>query len=169
MKAASSASGTAALPEAQWKRILDWSRGHPRLVLSLAVLAMLGPYLAKPFNMDDPLFIWSARQIHLQPWNPYGFDVNWYGTAQPMWSVTENPPGACYFLAVAAGILGWSEVAMHAAFLLPALAVILGTYRLAARFCRQPIVAALATLFTPVFLVSSSTVMCDVLMLAFWV
>ena len=29
--------------------------------------------------------------------------------------------------------------------------------------------AALATLFTPVFLVSSTTVMCDVMMLAFWV
>src|SRR5208282_1984593 len=31
-----------------------------------------------------------------------------------------------------------------------------------------PLLAALATLFTPVFLVSATTVMCDVLMLAFW-
>ena len=65
--------------------------------------------------------------------------------------------------------MGWSETALHLAFLLPALAVILGTYRLARRFCDQPLLAALATLFTPVFLVSSTTVMCDVLMLAFWV
>jgi len=83
--------------------------------------------------------------------------------------VTENPPLAGYYLAAAAGIFGWSEIALHFAFLLPALAVILGTHRLARRFCNQPVLAALATLFTPVFLVSSLTVMCDVTMLALWV
>ena len=86
-----------------------------------------------------------------------------------MWAVTENPPLASYYLALAAGILGWSEMALHFAFLLPAVAAILGTYRLARRFCQSPMLAAVATLFTPVFLVSSTTVMCDVMMLAFWV
>jgi 4-amino-4-deoxy-L-arabinose transferase-like glycosyltransferase len=86
-----------------------------------------------------------------------------------MWWVTENPPLASYYLALAAGALGWSEVALHFAFLFPAVAAILGTHRLARRFCHSPMLAALATLFTPVFLVSSTTVMCDVLMLAFWV
>jgi len=86
-----------------------------------------------------------------------------------MWKVTENPPLACYYLALASGILGWSELALHSAFLLPALAVVWGTHRLARHFCSQPLLAALATLFTPVVLVSSLTVMCDVLMLAFWV
>ena len=83
--------------------------------------------------------------------------------------MTENPPLASYYLALAAGVFGWSEMALHFAFLLPALAAVLGTHRLARRFCHPPMLAALATLFTPVFLVSSTTVMCDVLMLAFWV
>ena len=69
-----------------------------------------------------------------------------------MWWVTENPPLAGYYLALAAGILGWSEVALHFAFLLPAVAAILGTHRLARRFCNSPMLAALATLFTPVFM-----------------
>jgi 4-amino-4-deoxy-L-arabinose transferase-like glycosyltransferase len=86
-----------------------------------------------------------------------------------MWLATENPPVACYYLAFAAAVLGWSEVALHAAFLLPAIAVVLGTHRLAQKFCGQPMLAALAVLFTPVFLISSMTVMCDVMMLAFWV
>jgi 4-amino-4-deoxy-L-arabinose transferase-like glycosyltransferase len=86
-----------------------------------------------------------------------------------MWWVTQNPPLASYYLALAAGFLGWSEVALHFAFLLPAVAAIFGTYRLARRFCHSPMLVALATLFTPVFLVSSTTVMCDVMMLAFWV
>jgi 4-amino-4-deoxy-L-arabinose transferase-like glycosyltransferase len=152
-----------------WDKTRQWVAAHPNWTLALVVFAALGPFLAKPFNMDDPLFIWTARQIHAHPWNPYGFNANWYGSPWPMWNVTENPPLASYYLALAAGVLGWSEMALHGAFLLPALAVILGTYRLARRFCDQPLLAALATLFTPVFLVSSNTVMCDVLMLAFWV
>jgi hypothetical protein len=142
---------------------------HPNAALTLAVCAALGPFLAKPFNMDDPLFLWTARQIHAHPANPFGFDVNWYGTTAPIWSVTQNPPLASYYLALAADILGWSETALHLAFLLPALAVVLGTHRLARRFCQRPMLAALAVLCAPVFLVSSTTVMCDVLMLAFWV
>src|SRR5450631_4002108 len=118
--------------------ICPWLTRHPNWVLTVAVLVMLVPFLNKPFNIDDPLFIWSARQIHAHPANPYGFSVNWYGKAMPMWVVTKNPPLACYYLAGAAAVFGWSEFALHAAFLLPALAAILGTHRLARQFCHQP-------------------------------
>jgi 4-amino-4-deoxy-L-arabinose transferase-like glycosyltransferase len=154
----------------EWlNKISGWFVLHPYWTLSLVVLAALAPFLAKPFNIDDPLFIWTAQQIHAHPADPYGFKVNWYGTAEPMWWVTQNPPLASYYLALAAGVLGWSEFALHCAFLLPAVAAILGTHRLARHLCQSPMLAALATLFTPVFLVSSTTVMCDVMMLAFWV
>ena len=142
---------------------------HPRWTLALVTLAALLPFLAKPFNIDDPLFLWTAKQIQVHPANFYSFSVNWYGEMQPMWSVTENPPLAGYYLALAATILGWSETALHFAFVLPAVAAVLGTYRLAKIFCAWPMLAALATLLTPVFLVSATTVMCDVPMLAFWV
>ena len=146
-----------------------WLAAHPNWVLALVTLAVFAPFIAKPFNIDDPLFIWVAQQIYLHPGNPYGFDVNWAQTVFPMWNVTENPPLACYYLALSAGFFGWSEIGLHTAFLLPALAVVLGTRRLAGHFCRHPALAALATLFTPVFMVSGMTVMCDMLMLAFWV
>lgn len=149
--------------------IRQWSALHPYWTLTLVVLAALVPFLGKPFNMDDPLFIWVARQIHVHPANPYGFQSNWFGTDLPTWENLWDPPLACYYLAAAAALLGWSEVALHAAFLLPALALILGTYRLAHHLCKHPMLAALATLFTPVFLISSTTVMCDVLMVSFWV
>jgi len=150
-------------------KIRRWISLHPNWTLTFVTLAVLAPFLAKPFNIDDPLFIWVARQIYLHPGDPYGFDVNWAQTVFPMWNVTDNPPLACYYLALSAGIFGWSEIGLHFAFLLPAIAVILGTHRLAKKFCGQPMLAALAALFTPVFLVSGTTVMCDVLMLAFWV
>jgi len=150
-------------------RIRQWLAAHPRWTLTLLVGAALGPFLAKPFNIDDPLFIWLAQNISAQPANPFDFDVNWYGLVAPMWTVTENPPLAGYYYALAGNLFGWSEMSLHFAGLLAALAVILGTHRLALCWCGQPMLAACAVLFTPIFLVSANTVMCDVLLLAFWI
>lgn len=137
--------------------------------LCVAVLICLVPFSRKAFHIDDPLFVWAAKQIAQNPLDPYGFTVNWNGWTQPMSAVTKNPPLCSYYLAVAGSILGWKEVSLHFAMLIPAVLVILGTYRLAARLCGRPMEAAMATLLTPVFLVSATSVMCDVVMLAFWV
>jgi len=150
-------------------RFLRWFAVRPGLTLTLAVLAALGPFITKPFNIDDPMSIWVARQIQAHPANPYGYEVNWFGFVSPMSEVSTNPPLYCYYLAMAAAILGWSEPALHFAFLLPAVAAILGTYRLARHFCGRPLLAACATLFTPAFLVCGTTLMCDTLTSAFWV
>ena len=151
------------------ERTRQWLAAHPYWTLALVTIAAFLPFLAKPFNIDDPLFLWTAQQIHTHPGDPYGFLVDWDTTATPMWKITENPPLACYYLALATAILGWSEMAVHTAMLLPAIAVVLGTYRLAKNYCRHPLFAALIALFTPVFLISANTAMCDVSMLAFWV
>jgi 4-amino-4-deoxy-L-arabinose transferase-like glycosyltransferase len=127
------------------------------------------PFSGKAFNVDDTLFIYVARQITHHPLDPYGFKVNWFLDAVPMAYETKNPPLAAYYIAAAASVAGWSERALHFAFLLPALAVVLGTYRLAQRFTDSPMLAAAATLLTPVFLVSANSVMCDTLMLALWI
>ncbi|MDP9113035.1 MAG: glycosyltransferase family 39 protein, partial [Acidobacteriota bacterium] len=139
------------------------------LILTLLVLACLTPFLGKAFHIDDPLFVWAGKQIARHPGNPYGFIVTWYTEPQQMSDVTQNPPLAAYYIAIAGEILGWSEAALHGAFLLPALAVVLGTYFLARRFTRWPLLAGAATLAAPGFLVSSTTVMCDVTMLALWI
>ncbi len=149
--------------------LIDFFKLKPGWVIALVVVLALVPFITKPVNIDDPLFVWAAQHILVHPSNPYGFNVNWYDSMAPMWLVTENPPLACYYLAAGAAIIGWSEIALHTMFLLPAIAVILGTHRLARRFCFRPMLAAIITLFTPVFMVSSNTLMCDVLMLAFWI
>jgi len=141
----------------------------PEVLLTVLVLCCLTPFLGKAFHIDDTLFVWAGQQIAKHPWDPFGFTVTWYATPQPMWDVTQNPPVAPYYIAAVAGILGWSEVALHAAFLLPALAAILGTYFLARRLTRWPLLAAAATLAAPGFLVSSTSVMCDTMMVALWI
>ena len=155
--------------KSQFQVMRDWCIAHPNWTLVLVTVAALAPFLAKPFNFDDPLFIWAAKHIQSHPADPYGFDVNWFGSEQPMWTAMMNPPLMSYYLAVAAGVVGWSEFGLHLACLVFAIGVVLGTYRLAASFCKRPLIAALATLFTPAFLVSSTTVMCDVSMLALWI
>jgi 4-amino-4-deoxy-L-arabinose transferase-like glycosyltransferase len=126
-------------------------------------------FVNKAFHIDDPLFLWAAQHIQQHPADFFGFDVHWYSTQMKMSEVTQNPPGACYYLTVAAALFGWSEVALHLAFVLPAVALVWGTYRLAEMFGSRPLIAALATLFTPVFLVGSTSVMCDTMMTALWV
>jgi 4-amino-4-deoxy-L-arabinose transferase-like glycosyltransferase len=141
----------------------------PYLLLTALTLACLLPFSGKPFHMDDPLFVWAARHIVQQPMNPYGFDVEWYMSANRMAVVTKNPPLACYYGALITIVAGVSERAWHFGFLIPAVAVVLGTFRMAKRFTGKPLLAALVVLFAPGFLVSATGVMCDTMMLALWV
>jgi 4-amino-4-deoxy-L-arabinose transferase-like glycosyltransferase len=144
-----------------------WSSFRPYL-LAIATIFCLVPFSGKAFHLDDTLFLYSARQITQHPLDPYGFEVNWYRTPQPMWMQTMNPPLAAYAIAAASTLVGWSERPLYLLFLLPALVVVLGTYHLARRLTSSPMVAAAATLLTPVLLVSATSLMCDTPMLALW-
>lgn len=137
--------------------------------LAVATVLCLAPFLDKAYCIDDPLFLWAGRHIQSHPVDFFGFDINWEGFQQPMYDNTKNPPLGCYYIALAAAIVGWSERALHGAFLLPAIGTIWGTWRLAQSLCRAPVAAALAALVTPVFLVSSTNVMCDTLALCSYV
>jgi len=139
-----------------------------KLLLGGLTLVALLPFLNKAYDIDDPLFLWMAQQIVRHPLDPYGGTVHWSSLAQPMWVAMQNPPLCPYYIAAIGSFAGLGEVAMHIAFLLPAIAAVLGTFALAKRLCGSPVTAALLTLFTPVFLISASHVMCDVMLLAFW-
>jgi hypothetical protein len=142
---------------------------HPQwLIISISILCLL-PFVDKAVHIDDPLFIWTAKHIVGEPLNPYNFSVNWYGTPEPMYTVTKNPPFTSYYLALFGSIFGWDEIVLHTALFIPAVLLILGTYHLARHFSAPPTSAALATLFTPAILVSSTTLMCDILMLCIWI
>lgn len=144
----------------------------PKLAVMLllsATVACLLPFINKPFHIDDPYFIWIAKHITSHPFDFFGFNVNWTGEELPVYLSTTNPPLVSYYMAFAAAILGWSEIALHAAFLVPACAVVVGTWLLATDLCDRPFLASLTVICTPVFLVSATTMMCDVLMLSFWV
>ena len=147
----------------RWESI----RGVGWYAAAFAALCLL-PFLGEAFHIDDPLFLWAAKQIGQHPLNPYGFSVVWYSNSMSMSEVMKNPPLASYFLAVVAHFTGWSENAMHLAMLLPAMSAIFLTYGLAREMTRFPLLAACVTLASPGYMVSATSVMCDVPMLALW-
>lgn len=142
---------------------------HPWVWLSLLVLACLLPFVNKAFFIDDTLFLRAAEQIQKHPLDFYGFRINWFDYTTPMTEAFENPPLTCYYIAFAASLVGWSELALHLAFLLPALAAAWGTFELAKMYCRRPVVATVIAVSTPAFLVSATSVMCDVMLVTLWV
>ncbi|HEV2395174.1 MAG TPA: glycosyltransferase family 39 protein [Verrucomicrobiae bacterium] len=137
-------------------------------VLLLTLACLLG-FIHKAVHIDDTLFLRAAAHIQHHPGNFYGFNMNWYGSDQPMIEQFDNPPFTSYYLAFVAWVGGWSEGVLHLSFILPALAAAWGIYRLGRYYSARPLLAASAAVLTPVFLISATTLMSDVLLLAFWV
>lgn len=158
-----------AMPAGRSLGFPKWSALYSCVFLAFATILCLVPFSGRAFHVDDTLFVRAAQQIAQHPFDPYGFDVNWDAAQQPMSEVTENPPLAAYYIAVMARVVGWSERALHLAFIPVALALVLGTYCLARKFTRSPLLASFCTLLTPGVLVCASSVMCDTMMLALWV
>ena len=137
--------------------------------LTLATIACLLPFAFKAFHIDDTFYLYCAQHVCSDLFDFYGFSMNWYGNTEPVADFKKNPPLVCYYIAAVASLLGWGEAGLHIAFLIPAVAAITGTRALARSFTGSPSLAAAVALLTPAFLVSATGIMCDVMMLAFWV
>ncbi len=151
------------------KILRDWIAKHPLVVIGAFLAVCLCPFINKAVHIDDPLFVWSAEWILKHPSDFYGFGVNWYGATELMATVNCNPPAVAYFLAAVGSVFGWREIALHGALIPVAFVAAAGIYQLAKIWCGRPLLATIVAVSTPVFLVSSTTLMCDVPMLALWV
>jgi len=147
----------------------SWISAHPRVVIGFILVVCLGPFINKAIHTDDALFVWAAEWIQKHPVDFFGFEVNEWFSAIPMWKANWNPPVMSYFLAGVASLFGWSEIVLHLAGLAIAFMAAMGIYSLAQMWCDRPLLATVIAMFTPAFLVSSSTLMCDVLMLTCWI
>jgi tetratricopeptide (TPR) repeat protein len=146
-----------------------WISEHPFVVIGVLLAVCLGPFLDKAIHTDDVLFVWTGEWIQRHPADFFGFEVNWWRSAIPMWVANCNPPLMSYLLAGVASVFGWNEIVLHLAGLGVAFLAAAGIYTLARMWCDRPMLATVITMFTPAFLVSSTTLMSDVLMLTFWI
>ena len=139
------------------------------LIIFLFIICII-PFINKAFHIDDVLFLKSADHIIHNPFDFYGFNVNWCGFEQPMYLVNQNPPLVSYYIAFVKLLFSTNkESIIHIAFILISIWLCSGIYHLAKLFCPYPLPATLISVFTPVFLISSTNVMCDLLMVAFYV
>ena len=138
-------------------------------ILVLLCLGLLIPVLNKPVHLDDPMYIWAAQQIVAHPLDFYGVDVNWSGHVEPMHFATMNPPLFPYYLALVGKFAGWGESTLHLAMLPFSILSAIGTYFLAKQFCRAALPPAVLLVVCPAFLVSSTSLMCEVPMLCLWI
>ena len=146
----------------------SFSSAWLRIGLVVLTVLCLAPFLGKAIHIDDPLFVWAAKHIVKHPFDPYGFSIVWNNTSMPMYDVNWNPPLTAYYAALTGVWLGWSEFSLHVAFMVPAVIVVLAVYQLGRGLCDSPALAAALTLAAPGFLVSSTSLMSDVPMLALW-
>jgi hypothetical protein len=130
---------------------------------------MLLPFIVRPFHIDDPMFVLVGQQIVRHPADFHGFIVNWEGYDRPAGRIFPIPPLTSYYFAAVSLIAGWREIPLHLAMLPFSILSVAGTYLLAARFCTRPALAAAALLLSPAFLISSTTLMCDPMLLCFWI
>ncbi len=149
---------------------ISWKTFLPAVIISsLIPIICLLPFVGKAFHLDDTVYIWVARQIQDHPLDFFGFEATWGGYRTFMYDNNLNPPGVSYYIAAVVALFGEQEIPLHLAMIIPASATGFGTYLLARRFCSRPLLASLCCVVTPAFLVSSSNIMSDTMMLAFYV
>lgn len=132
--------------------------------VTLIPIGCVLPFLTKAYHIDDPPYLWIAQHIVHHPFDFYGFSINWYGYETPVYEINQNPPLVPYFLALSGYLWGWHEIPIHLSMMGITVALVIGIYQLATLMCKSPLPATLISIFTPVFLVSSTTVMCDMMM-----
>ena len=151
---------------------------RPDLIWVLALLAVLSvPFWGKAFHIDDAFFLAVAENVRRDPLRPFAgaaalddIDRRVFGrlgTAPNTFETLSHPPLVpCVIAAVAAAGGGAREWPEHAAFFGFALLAACSQYQLARRFTSRPWVAALCLVSSPIFLVSSHSLMTDVPALA---
>ncbi|MEA2011781.1 MAG: glycosyltransferase family 39 protein [Verrucomicrobiota bacterium] len=139
------------------------------LFLVLFSLLFLSFFIDKAFSLDAPLFLWTAKHISTDPLSFYDLSVNWYGFSLPMYEINQNPPLVAYYIALSSLFFGWSEIALHIAFMLPAIMLIVGIFYLGKLFSNHSLLPSLIALLSPVFLASGTMLMSDISMLVFYV
>jgi len=138
-------------------------------VLLGALFLLLLPFLNKAFHIDDLFWIYTSNQILKDAFDFYGYRQNWFGVESWMYEITKTPPLFSYLLTPIIKFFGSGEVVLHLAALLPVFFTAAGIYFFSKEFCDQPLTATVLSISTPLFLVSSNLIMCDMLLAGFWV
>lgn len=137
------------------------------LITAAFALFMTAPFLGRPFDLDDVIFLKLAAARLNEPLLLELQDFAFFGVLNETF-IDTHPPLISAWLALMMKLGGASEIWLHFSFLgFPAIAAV-SMYYLARRFCRAPVFAATILMATPGIAVMSHSVMSDLPGLAFW-
>ncbi len=118
------------------------------------------------YNIDEPLFLATARQILSDPLHPFAFEFNWIGDSREA-SHSVNPPLMAYLLASALALSGGAEALTRLIFLPLDLLAAISLYLLAARMLARPLLPVLIIIACPAYLLNIPHIMPEKLVAAF--
>jgi hypothetical protein len=147
------------------RSVADPERRAVLAVVILWVAAAIG-FSGAAFRVDEPNILAIARQIVVNPADPYGFSINWLGHLEPAAKILANPPVVPYWLALWGAVFGWREVPLHLAMLPFGIVALCAMASLAKSWGVSPALTAALLLVSPGFFVGSQVVMPDVAMLS---
>jgi hypothetical protein len=141
-------------------------------IVAGVILALTLPFLGKPVHVDDVYFIEVAQNILRNPLRPFAGavgleDIDYRvfaasGRCPSTFPSMSHPPLVPYVIALAAALArGFSEPWLHLAFVPFAVMAGLAMCSLARRFTHDPLAATLLLVSSPVFIMSSHSLMTD--------
>jgi hypothetical protein len=134
------------------------------LVLVAALLvALLAPFIHKPFHMDDPTFLRLAEGVARDPWRPQAIEINWIGTTEPAFAVLSNPPGLGYWLAPVRSGPEWLVHLWMSVWLVP---LVWGARRLGQALAGDGLALVLLLVSSPIVVLAAQSAMPDLPLLA---
>jgi Dolichyl-phosphate-mannose-protein mannosyltransferase len=135
----------------------------------LLLIIMNAAFLDQAFHMDDAIYLILARNVSSNPAFPQEIGVHVEGIWADDLASMEHPPLTAYLLAAGSWLArGYSEIPLHALFLMFPVVLGFSMYSLSRRFTRYPLIATSLLLASPIVFVMSHTLMTDLPHLALW-
>ncbi len=141
------------------------------IIIVLVVLATTLPFVNRAFFIDDYYHVTMAKGIIENPLRPYDFRSDDNIENVKSWERGNlprmvNPPLMHYYLAAIISLFGSALWKLRLSYLLFACVAAIAMYLMAGRFTRYPLAAALLFTCSPAFVLSSYTLMLDMMMIA---
>jgi 4-amino-4-deoxy-L-arabinose transferase-like glycosyltransferase len=148
------------------------------IILGCVLLTTL-PFSSKAFHIDDVAWIAVAKAILLNPSQPFHGQASLVAGDPPVFEKLGRSPRAFerlshpaifpYFVALVIYLAsGITERSLHISYLFFVLTAAIAAYLLGKRFTNHPLFTALFVIASPMFILSSHSLMNDMAMLAFY-
>lgn len=138
------------------------------LFIIILTLLILTSFIGKAFHSDDVIMLYAAKKILKTPLLSYfNGTINWYGMPQSFQLLSDSV-FIPYFIAFIINLIGESELGLHIFFLIFPIITIISMYFLSKRFTSNPLISTLLLISAPAFIVSSTNIVADISLLAFY-